>query len=198
MMLMHRQLFTSLALASVLVGTAQSYDVAPADSRLMWTGARVASEHTGTLTIKSGTILMNGRDLGAADITVDMTSIVCTDITNPGSNAKLVGHLKSADFFDVENHPVATFRTTSVEGLPANSGQPNYRVTGDLTIKGITHSNTFDVLVRSNGEVVSAAANLEFDRSKYDVRYGSGSFFDGLGDKMIKDMVQLTFDLRAR
>jgi polyisoprenoid-binding protein YceI len=195
---MYRNLLTSLALASVLSGMAQSYDVLPAESRLMWTGARVASEHTGALSIKSGTIEMNGRDLGASDITVDMTSIMCTDITNPGSNAKLVGHLKSADFFDVENHPVATFRTTSVEGLPANSGQPNYRVTGDLTIKGITHPNTFDVLVRTNGEVVSAAANLEFDRSKYDVRYGSGSFFDGLGDRMIKDMVQLTFDLRAK
>lgn len=195
---MDRILLTASALALSLACMGQAYTVDPEASRLMWTGTKMTGEHTGEVRIKEGTITMNGRDLGAADITVDMGSITCTDITNPASNAKLVGHLKSTDFFGVEEHPLATFRTTKVEGLPASSGQPNYRVTGDLTIKGITHPATFEVLVRPGGDVVNAAANLTFDRSKYDIRYRSGSFFDGLGDKLIHDEVKLTFDLRAR
>ncbi len=195
-------LLRSLTLASLLLVTcaisAQDFAIDPSASQVLWTGTKVTGEHTGTLGVKKGTIIMNGRDLGAADITMDMTAITCSDITNPGSNEKLVNHLKSADFFDVENHPEATFRTTKVEGLPANSGQPNYRVTGDLTVKGITHPVTFEVLLRKVGEVVHAAANLEFDRAKYDIRYRSGAFFEELGDRMIHDTVRLTFDVRAQ
>ena len=92
----------------------------------------------------------------------------------------------------------ATFTTTAVEKLDVASGKPNYRVTGDLTIKGITHPNTFDVLFWMEGKEARAAATITFDRTKYDIKYRSGTFFPEIGDKAISDAVTLTFDVSAK
>lgn len=176
-----------------------SLRVSPEDCTLIWTGRKVTGEHTGGLTISSGNLRMDGGRLSGAEIVVDMRSITCTDVSNPSSNAKLVAHLNSPDFFDTEKFPEALFRTTSVDPIPgAGAGKPNHRITGDLTIKGITHPITFDALVFESEGSTRAAANLTFDRAKYDVRYRSGSFFEGLGDRLIEDNVDLTFDLRAK
>src|SRR5688572_32780480 len=125
--------FTLPFLLTGAIQAQQTLSVDPAASKLMWTGAKLTGEHTGTVALAKGTIIMNGTDLGVADITVDMTSITVTDIEDPGTNAKLTGHLKSPDFFSVEQHPHATFKTTKVEKIEgATAGRANYRVTGDL------------------------------------------------------------------
>ena len=195
-----KNLLLAASLLATTITTAQTArTIDPADSKLLWTASKITGDHTGRVPVKGGSIVVGNKTLEAAEVTIDMSGITCIDIENEGSNAKLVGHLKSPDFFDVEQHPTATFKTTKVEAVvDAVPGKPNYRVTGDLTIKGITQPNTFDCLFWVEGDKARAAAMLSFDRTKYDIKYRSGSFFPEIGDKAIDDQVQLTFDVTAR
>ena len=110
-----------------------------------------------------------------------MNSIVCTDLSEE-YGVRLVGHLESDDFFGVAEHPEATLVFTSF--TPSDEG---YQITGDFTIRGITHSESFELKIDNN----TAAADLEIDRSKYNVKFRSGSFFENLGDKLINDELKL-------
>lgn len=195
-----KNLLLAASLLATTITTAQTArTIDPADSKLLWTASKITGDHTGRVPVKGGSIVVGNKTLEAAEVTIDMSGITCIDIENEGSNAKLVGHLKSPDFFDVEQHPTATFKTTKVEAVvDAVPGKPNYRVTGDLTIKGITQPNTFDCLFWVEGDKARAAAMLSFDRTKYDIKYRSGSFFPEIGDKAIADLVELTFDVTAR
>ncbi len=177
---------------------AQTLQVDPAQSTVEWTATKMTGAHNGTVGIRSGSITMNNGILGTADMVIDMTAITCTDVTNEGANAKIVSHLKSDDFFSVDQHGTATFKTTTIEVLPTERPGKLYNVTGGLTIKGITHPATFQCFVEQKDGGVHTHGSLSFDRTKYDVKYRSGSFFEGLGDKMIQDEVYLSFDLRAR
>lgn len=167
-------------------------------STLEWNASKVGGSHTGMVSISAGTLTVEKDMLLLADITMDMTSITCTDVTNPNSNGKLVSHLKNEDFFDVETHPKATFRTTSVERTGSAKGLATYRVSGVLTIKGVEQPNTFDVGMRKENDQHRATGTIRFDRTHYGIQYRSGSFFEGLGDRMIKDVVELKFDITAR
>ncbi len=195
-----KNLLLAASLLATTITTAQTArTIDPADSKLLWTASKITGDHTGRVPVKGGSIVVGNKTLEAAEVTIDMSGITCIDIENEGSNAKLVGHLKSPDFFDVAQHPTAIFKTTKVEAVvDAVPGKPNYRVTGDLTIKGITQPNTFDCLFWVEGDKARAAAMLSFDRTKYDIKYRSGSFFPEIGDKAIDDQVQLTFDVTAR
>ena len=119
--------------------------------------------------------------LVGGSFTVDMNSMVCTDLSGK-SAARLVGHLKSDDFFGVAEHPTASLTFTSIEAT-----ETGYTVTGDFTIRGITNAETFELKIDGN----KGTANLEIDRSKYNVKYRSGSFFENLGDKLINDELKL-------
>ena len=154
-------------------------------SKITWKGYKVTGEHEGTINLKSGVLMFDGNTLTGGKFEMDMTSINTTDLEGD-YKAKLDGHLKSADFFGVEKHPTAKFEITKA----VKSGN-TYKVTGDLTIKEITNPITFDMTVNGN----TATANLKIDRAKYDVRYGSGSFFDNLGDKTIYDEFDLNVNL---
>ncbi len=155
-------------------------------STVTWKAYKVTGSHTGTVTLKSGALLFDGEKLTGGEFTVDMTSINTTDLSGKSKN-DLDGHLKSPDFFGVESHPTATLVFTKVKATGKNS----YKVSGDLTIKGITKPVTFDVSVYGS----KATATVKVDRAEYDVRYGSGSFFDNLGDKTIYDEFDLVVDL---
>lgn len=177
--------------------TTKAFDVA--ESKLFWTAHKLTSDHTGRVALKGGTIAVDAQALVGAEVVMDMNGITCTDITEQGMNERLVKHLKSGDFFDVENHPTASFKATKVEAIAdAVPGRPNYKVTGDLTIKGITKPNTFDCIFWMEGGKARAAATLSFDRAQYEVKYRSGTFFPDIGDKVISDTVELTFDVTAR
>ncbi len=189
-----------LSLALLLAGTgaamAQStYTVDPVATKLVWTGKKITGQHHGSIGIRSGTIGWGENGLSHADVTIDMTSITNADMEGEYA-AKLEGHLKSPDFFNTAEFNTANFKATRVEAIPGvETGKPNYSVTGDLTIKGITHPVTFDALAWKEKKGVRAAGTIIFDRTLYDIKYRSGQFFDALGDKMIDDMVELTFDL---
>ncbi len=161
-----------------------------ANSVVNWKGQKVTGSHEGTIGLKSGELNYEGDVLTGGQFVIDMTSLNCTDLEGE-YKGKLEGHLQSPDFFNVAEFPTATFNITKVtaKGTPGD-----YKITGDLTIKGITKSIKFYAHVESTdtGKVYTSAITI--DRTDFDVRYGSGSFFDSLGDKTIYD----EFDLNVK
>lgn len=154
-------------------------------SKVTWKGYKVTGQHEGTIDLKEGKLTFENDALKGGHFVIDMTTLGSTDLEGEWKG-KLDGHLKSDDFFGVEKHPTANFTITKVE----KKGN-NYSVTGDLTIKSITNPITFDMTVNDN----SASAALKIDRSKFDVRYGSPSFFNDLQDKAIYDEFDLNVNL---
>ncbi len=166
---------------------AEKKEVKVSESTVTWKGYKVTGSHEGTISLKSGHLEMDGKKLTGGEFVVDMTSLSNSDLEGD-SKGKLEGHLKSDDFFGVATYPTAKLVFTSVKPLNKNS----YTVTGDLTIKETTKPITFVVSVYEN----KATATMKVDRAEYDVRYGSGSFFDNLGDKTIYDEFDLVVDLQ--
>jgi polyisoprenoid-binding protein YceI len=167
-----------------------SYQADPTISEIKWNGKKVTGEHYGKISLSSGNLFFDSNNLLGGEFVIDMVSITCDDLTDAGTNAKLVKHLKSDDFFSVEKHPKATFVITSAEAKAKDIQQ----LTGDLTIKGITNEITFPATVQAKDNKLEANAQIVVDRSKFDVRYGSGSFFENLGNKMIYD--DFTLDVK--
>ena len=162
---------------------AQQMTLNTADSAIQWSGAKITGDsHSGSLKFKSGTIEFTNGTPSGGQMVVDMPSMVCEDLSGEYAQ-NLIGHLMSDDFFSVESHPTASLNITGATA--ADNGA--FNVTADLTIKGITHPTSF-TLMPDNG---NWKASLTFDRAKYDVRFGSGSFFENLGDKLILDDVTL-------
>lgn len=173
--------------ASFQYAAAQSKQVDVTKSTILWEGKKVGGSHDGTISLSSGNVTYaGGRIMGGAFV-IDMKTITCTDIKDPASNASLVGHLKSDDFFGVEKHPEARFVITRVSYSDANSGL----ITGNLTIKGITRPIEFPFTKTEN----VYTAKIPIDRSQFDVRFGSGSFFDNLGNNLIYDIFTLDVSL---
>jgi polyisoprenoid-binding protein YceI len=178
---------------------ARAYKVDLSKSEIKWHAKKVTGEHMGTINVNNGQLLVNGNKVSGGSFTIDMNSIACTDIKDNTNNQKLIGHLKSDDFFGVEKHPTANFNITSLKPMAkAAAGSPNYNVTGDLTIKGITKSITFPATILVKDGMATAKADVTIDRSKFDIRYGSNSFFDNLGDKAIYDDFVVSFKITAK
>lgn len=191
-------LFTFFAFAGNGEGEKNTLQVNAKKSKIFWTGKKVTGEHTGTLMLSGGSVMVeNGVPTGAS-LNIDMGTIVVTDIEDPETNAKLTGHLNSPDFFSTEKFPEGKFVATNFTPIEGATGEePNYTITGKLTLKGITDEVSFPAFISVSGKKLVANGKITFDRSKWDIRYGSGSFFEGLGDKMIYDDVDLNFVLSA-
>jgi len=159
------------------------------NSTVKWIGSKLASSHEGTVNIQKGMLMIDHGTLVGGKFSIDMTSISNTDIESEEYRAKLNGHLKNEDFFNVEQFPLAIITITKAVKGEENS----YKILADLTIKGITHSVTFPAKVEINGLNFLATAKIKIDRTKWDIKYGSGSFFENLGDKMILD--EILFDV---
>jgi polyisoprenoid-binding protein YceI len=174
----------------------KEYKIQASESKVFWTGKKLSGEHVGVISLKNGEIVLDGDKFVSAKINIDMSSITCTDIEDANYNQKLVGHLKSDDFFSVEKFPESNFKATQFDAISgAKSGEANYTVKGVLSIKGISHEISFPAKLEIKNNQLFVDASLSIDRTKWDIKYGSGSFFDGLGDKMIKDKFDLKFQL---
>lgn len=173
---------------------ATTLEVDQTASSLNWTAKKVGGQHNGTVKLAKGTLAVNGKKLVGGNFVMDMTSIADVDITNPEFNNKLTTHLKSEDFFSAEKHPTSTFKITQAKPLAgAKAGEPNYTITGDLTIKGITNPVTFPATVQINGNSAEATAKVDIDRIKYDIKFRSG-LIGTAADKIIEDT--FTIDLK--
>lgn len=140
---------------------------------------------------------VKGSQLVGGTFVVDMTSLKNTDLTDADYNAKLVGHLKSEDFFGVEKNPTATLVITSVKALKGDAAGNNVTITGNLTIKGKTNPLSFPAKVGVKNGVAAASGTASIDRSKYDVKYGS-TLFGAAADKAIDDVFTLSFNVIAK
>lgn len=162
---------------------------------LKWTGFGVGKSHSGTITLKSGIIQMKNEDLIGGEFVLDMTSLKTVD------SPKLEKHLRSIDFFDVENFKDGIFKITKVETLKdAAGGAPTHKISGDLTIKGKTNPEEFLATITKQGTAFLATADAEIkDRTKYDIVYNSSQFKAAsiLGDKLIQDNIKIHLDLKT-
>jgi polyisoprenoid-binding protein YceI len=164
--------------------------VSPAASKVEWIGRKVTGKHNGTINIKERQIKVQDGFLTGGTVIIDMTSIKNLDMTGEYAT-KLENHLKSDDFFSADAHPTATLVITQANA----KGNGQYDVKANLTIKGATHPISFNTQLTPEGKKYKAVANITIDRSLYNVKYGSGKFFEGLGDKTIYDDFDLTITL---
>jgi polyisoprenoid-binding protein YceI len=176
-----------VALAASMLTFAQKTEVNRETSVVNWTGKKIGGSHNGAIKLKSGYFEFDKGQITGGEVVIDMNTITNTDLADQEYRDKLVGHLKSDDFFGVEKYPTSTFVVTRASGFVNGKAT----ISGQLTIKGITRELTFDVLKENN----TYKAKVEVDRSEFDVRYGSDSFFDNLGDKAINDIFTLDISL---
>ena len=185
------RLLLSISLLLLTLGftQAQSLTADTAQSNIRWYGEELTGKtHFGDLKFKSGQIEVQDGVITSGTFVVDMSSLSVEDLSG-GGKARLEGHLKSDDFFSVDKHSQATLKINQkakVEGDVQN-------LNGELTIKDIQHPIDFTMTLGANN---SAVAQLTFDRSKYNVRFRSGSFFENLGDKLILDDIKMEVSLQ--
>lgn len=185
----------NLAIVAIVAFTAFSFMTITADkkeiktdkSKVVWKGYKFTGSHDGTINIKSGSLTFEGTKLTGGEFVVDMASLISLDAEG-GMKDRLEGHLKADDFFGVEKFPTSSLVFKSIE----STGKNTYTVTGDLTIKGITKPNTFKISVYGS----KATANLKVDRTLYDIKFRSGSYFENLQDQVIYDEFDLVADLQ--
>lgn len=172
----------------------ERYRVDKIESVVTWKGSGLINsqmEHTGYVDILKGELVIEKGQLVGGTVEVDMNTIA-DDFHR--KNNKLVSHLKSADFLDVEKFPISTFAITKV----ASPNEGNVNVTGDLTIKGITHAVIFPAKIEVKDGVVHANGKVSIDRTQWDVRYRSGTFYSDLADSAISDSVEFEMKIVAK
>jgi polyisoprenoid-binding protein YceI len=192
-------LFSTIALLTFSsVATAQTqakstpFVVDAAKSTFKWTAKKVTGSHWGNVKVASGVINTENGNVKNGNVTIDMKSIDVKDLEAAKGGDKLAGHLKGDDFFAVEKHPTAKLEIKSVAA--AASG---ITCTADLTIKGITKEITFPATVGYADNVMTATADFKIDRTKWDIKYGSGSFFENLGNKAIDNDFEVNVKIEA-
>jgi polyisoprenoid-binding protein YceI len=178
---------------TVEVDGAEKYMIDDSESTIKWKGKKIGTVHEGTIRIKEGYLLVKNDSVVGGNVQIDMNTIVVVDLKDETYNAKLVGHLKDKDFFDAVEHPIATFALSGIK-----SGEGNEMVNGQLTIKGIKKDIEFPAKVTISDNKVSANGTAVVDRTLWDIKYGSGKFFENLGDKTISDDIEIEFDLVAK
>lgn len=177
-------IITTILICTTLSVNAQDKSLNIESSSIRWYGEEITGkQHYGDLKFSSGNIQINNKVVSSGNFIVNMNSLTVEDLSG-GGKKRLEGHLRSSAFFGVSDHPQASLNISSMVDVDGDSQILN----GELTIKGITHPINFSITLNSEN---NATAMLVFDRSKYDVRFRSGSFFDELGDKLILDDIKL-------
>ncbi len=181
------------------LATGEKLTVDVAQSKIHWTGYKPGGSHHGTLSLQSGELYLEGTELKSGTFVLDMNSIVNEDLTDEKSNAQLVGHLKSADFFDVEKYPTGQFEITQVSELSRGTDSLTIRISGNLELKGISKNISFNATVRKDGDNTYKAVTPVFtiDRTQWGVNYGSKNIFKDLKDKFINDDMDIRMEIVA-
>ena len=175
----------------------KEYQISPAESTITWSGSKLTGTHNGTIKIQNGLLAAEGSKITSGTFTIDMTSITNVDLAGTDGAAKLEGHLKNADFFDVEKFPTAMFNITSVAPLAGNE-DANYTITGNLTLKGVEKSISFPAMVAaitSGNKIAATTGSFAINRTDWGIKYGSESLADVVKDKAISDDIILTIQL---
>lgn len=176
---------------SLHVGDEKYIKIDKKESVVTWKGSSVEGAHTGYVYISKGELMIENGQLMGGTVEVDMNTI---EDGSHRSDNNLIKHLKDPDFFDVKKFPISTIAITRVPSINVEDKE----ITGNLTIKGITHPVSFPAKVEVNDGIVKANAKLVIDRTKWDVRYNSGKFYDNLADKTISDSIEFQIKIVAK
>lgn len=180
---------------------AGNYTVNPEESSVRWTARKTlvsGYEDTGSFAIASSSLMVEGGALTDGEIIFDMADLAADQTSNTQMGVdSLTEHLRSDDFFDVETYPEASFSLTSTEEISSTIEEFDYQVTGDLTLKDQTNELTFPAEIGMDDGNLIIRGTTSIDRTQWGIRYGSDSFFDNLGDNVIGDEVDISFDLTA-
>jgi len=178
-------------------GSSTVYDVDLTSSTLGWKGTKVGGAHNGTINISSGTISVENNEIKAGNFEIDMKTIKDADITEADGAGKLVGHLGSPDFFDIEKFPTSKFEITGVEKLAQVDEKGNtHNIKGNLTIS-VTKNITIAANVNMDANQFSATSKFNIDRTDFGVKYKSGKFDAAVKDKAIGDVMEFDLILKA-
>lgn len=189
---------------------AEKWNVNVSDSKIEWIGTKVSGYHTGIVPMKSGEIYVNNGEVTGGKFLMDIANMTVLGPkgSDTAKNNKLLGHLKSADFFDVTKHPEGTFELT---GLKAYSGEaikdtidprqdeineykvtnPTHTVSGNLTLKGVTKNIEFPARITVSGNAAEAIAKFNIDRKEW------GIVYPGQPDDLIRDQIHLGISIKA-
>lgn len=173
---------------------AAEYVVDKTASKVKWEAKKVTGQHNGTISFANGSIEATGNKISGGSFVIDMKSLANDDITDAGTKAKLMGHLASDDFFSIEKFPESKMVIKNVTPVAGDE----FKFSADLTIKGITNPVEFNAKVIATGNKLAAEGVITVNRTLYGIKYGSGSFFQGLGDKVIYDDFTLAFSVVAQ
>jgi polyisoprenoid-binding protein YceI len=182
-------IFAISAIVILNLNAQQKFTADAANTKLEWLGEKVTGKHEGTINLQSGWLSWKDNKIQAGEFIIDMNSI-----TESNNNEKLTGHLKSDDFFGVEKFPTAKLVLTESTSFEKGTAT----VKGNLSIKGVTNPVEFKAAYQKKDDGTWFFANIVVDRTKYNIRYGSGSFFDNLGDKTIYDEFKLKVSLLVK
>lgn len=171
--------------AAAAAPTDATYTFSNDNSKLNWVGAKVTGKHDGSFGKFSGTVKAAGNDPTKSSVTVEIdTASISSD------NEKLTGHLKSADFFDVEKHPKAKFTSTAIKA--GGDKGASHTVTGNLELHGVTKSITFPATIKMSADAVDVDAEFAINRKDFGIVYA------GKPDDLIKDDVLIKLEIRAK
>jgi polyisoprenoid-binding protein YceI len=179
---------------SLILVANEKYIIDTKESLMTWKCSMVFADkggHNGYVSISKGELMFEKDQLVGGKVEVDMNTVADE---HRNSDNSLIEHLKSADFFDAEKFPTSAFSITKVTS-PAGD---TINITGNLTIKGITHEVSFPAKVEVKSGLVNANGKLTIDRAKWDVRYGSGKFFTNLADEAISDDIEFDMKIVAK
>ena len=183
-----------MVLGTGFTANAVEYGIDKNVSTVKWVAKKVTGQHNGLISFESGSVAVTKNTISGGSFVINMKSIVDEDLTSEEMKKKLIGHLSSDDFFSIEKFPESKLEVKKVTPVSGD----DYHFVADLTIKGITNPIEFKANVSIKGDQVNAKGLITVNRTLYGIKYGSGSFFQGLGDKVIYDDFSLEFNVVAK
>lgn len=183
-------MFTILTLATSVAAT----KIVKADlkkSKLTWIGKKVTGQHNGTIVISEASFQIEDTKFIGGEVLIDMKTIKNLDLQDSKRNKDLTAHLNADDFFGTIKYPTSKLKIITLKNL----GGDNYEVLGDLTIKDKTNKITFPAKIAWQGDIIHSSGTMQVDRTLYDIKYKSLKYFSDLGDKVISDFFELSFEI---
>jgi len=174
---------------------APTISINAADSKVYWVGSKLAGKHDGYIPVKSGELSIENGNISAGKFVMDVAGLTVTDLEGE-KKANLEGHLKNADFFEVETYPTAEFVVTDSRKVEASDSGITHQITGNLTMHGKTKSITIPATVSTDGGFSAVTPEFVINRTDWDVKYASG-LLGTAKDKMINDDVQIKIELKG-
>ena len=181
-----------------ILTAADTLQVDMENSQIKWIGRKVTGEHSGTLNLSGGWVVLDKNSINSGKFIFDMASISNTDIESPEWKQKLEDHLKSEDFFHTDSFPHAILEIKGRQSLIIENSKKSDQILADLTIRGITHEIKFPLDLTQSQNNFNAEGSVDIDRTLYNIQYKSGKFFDELGDKLIYDNFTVQFMVQTK